>query len=372
MGAVTSGMDAFESDEPPDESQLGDSWVDHTKARPDEVARDAESDAEPDDQPLEEIAEPDAPKEYDEFGNEIDTTAETKAYQEWTEKLSRSLAEGKIPHELLKDLPVEVTVNGQPQQVTFEEMRQGYMRTADYTRSKQETYALKDRAEHILRLDQQRSQEWRDPNMLRQGLRTMRVPEDVMFKMAEDIAKEYVAFKRMSPMEQQLHVERQQLAQERQRIQQEQQMIQQQTQRRSVDAATQAAMQRINDYMPRALKAQGIGVYPRSEQLFIQNLEILCRDDGQITPERARQASIAVREEIGAERAEHAAKQAKRPRVPGGAQAATREEQVRRDASGKVPGERVIRNSKGGGALPISSSGQSGMRPSDIRNKMGY
>jgi hypothetical protein len=115
--------------------------------------------------PLDQDAEPEA-EEFDEFGNRIDVTAEKQQREEWAGKLADSLAKGQIPHDLLKDIPVEVPVNGRMVQVPFEEMRQGYMRQADYTRSKNEAFALRDRSNHILQLEQQRAQEWRDPGAL--------------------------------------------------------------------------------------------------------------------------------------------------------------------------------------------------------------
>jgi hypothetical protein len=382
MSAVQSGADPFDVDAPPEEASLGDSWVDHTQARIDEPARQAkqkpeqnQDNADPDfleepdsgDQQLEQEASPEA-EEFDEFGNRIDRAAEEQARQEWAGKLADSLAKGQIPHDLLKDIPVEVPVNGKMVQVPFEEMRQGYMRQADYTRSKNEAFALRDRSNHIIQLERQRAQEWRDPGMLRQGLRSM-VGDDVLFKVAEQIAIEHVQFKSMSPMEQQLHLERQRIAQERAFLQQQHQQLQQQNQQQTMNAATQQAAELIHDYMPRALKAQGVGMYPRSRDLFFQNIAAYC-EDGDITPARAKEAAIAVRQQLEEEREAVRARDRRKPVVPGGARAATPQDQRRAKPGAAEPD--VIRNSRGGGALPRSSTGQQGMRPSDIRNRMGY
>lgn len=375
--AATSGADPYDVDAPPDDSQLGHSDVDHSKARVDEVAskrkKPKDDDLEfgdPDDAELDALnepeTEPEAEDEYDEFGNKLERP-DAKAQQEWTQKLAEGLAKGQIPHDLLKDIPVEVSINGRSVQVPFEEMRNGYMRQSDYTRAKNETFALRDRSEHILQLERQRSQEWRDPNMLRQGLRAM-VGDNVVFQMARQVATEWAQFKELSPVEQRAHLERQALDQERAQFQMQQQQFMQMNQRQNNDAATQAAAERLEDYMPRALKAQGVGMYPRSRDLFYKNIEILCREDGDISPQRCKEAAAAVREQLADEREQVKVRQSKRPVVPGGARAATRQEQTQRDPNQPD----VIRNSRGGGGLPRSSSGQVGMRPSDIRGKMGY
>jgi hypothetical protein len=194
------------------------------------------------------------------------------------------------------------------------------------------------------------------------------VGDQVLFKVAEEIATEYATFKSMTPQEQRLHIERQRIEQERAQLYQQQQMIQQQTQRQTMNEATQAAMDLITDYMPKALKAQGVGMYPRSRDLFFQNIAAYA-EDGNITPARAKEAAIAVRQQLEEEREAVRATQRRKPVVPGGARAATQQDQ-RRAKPGAQPD--VIRNSRGGGALPRSSTGQQGMRPSDIRNRMGY
>jgi len=247
--------------------------------------------------PLTKDEQPQEPQEqlYDEHGDPIDMQAYEAARQQVFESLKTKLDEGVFPWDELKSLPVDVTVNGETRQVSLDEMRQGYMRTANYHHQLKQAHVLRDQAQHVLNLERARNAEWRDPAQLRAGMRMMGL-EEAFKSAALTWAREQVAYNRLPPREKQLYDAMQA---ERQRAEamdnqlRQQQMMQRQLQ--GPDPATMHVAKQIEQLMPRALRAVGVGQYPFAQQKFVENLALICQD-GNVTPERAMEAATSTKE----------------------------------------------------------------------------
>lgn len=248
--------------------------------------------------PLLEQQEPETKPEdqlYDENGDPVDMQAYEAARAEVMRNVQAKLDEGEFPFEELKSLPVEVTVNGETRKVSLQEMRDGYMRTANYHRQLQQAHQLRDQAQHVLNLERARNVEWRDPQQLRAGLRMLGL-EDAFMSAAMTWAKEQVAYNRLPPRERQLYDA---MKAERQRAEiadaqlKQQQMMQRQQQ--GPDPMTMHVAKQIEQLMPRALRSVGVGTYPFAQQKFVENLALICQD-GQVTPERAMEAAQSTKE----------------------------------------------------------------------------
>jgi len=232
---------------------------------------------------------------YDEHGQPIDMQAYQAQRAEVMQSIMTAIDEGRFPIEQLKDLPVTVKVNGEDREVPFEEAIQGYQRRADYTRKLEEAHSIRAQAEHVLQLERGRNMEWRDPNQLRAGLRMMGL-EESFARAAYGYAQERVAYNRLPPSERALHDRLQQEQFEKMQMQeqlrQQQRMAQQQG---GPDPATQHVAKQLEQLMPRAFRAHGIGNYPLAQQTFLQQLQAFC-PDGEITPQRVNDAAIATKE----------------------------------------------------------------------------
>jgi hypothetical protein len=237
--------------------------------------------------------------ETDEFGNEINVSEIERQRAAALTEISEALAEGRFPHEQLKDFPIEVMVNGEKREVSLEECRQGYMRQANATRKLAEAKQIQSRADQLIQLERARTQEWAQrPQTLRQDMEAMGL-KGSFEAAARDWAKERFAYLQMPPQERQFHDQQQFLARENARIAAERRAleVQRNPPQDGPSPETIAAAKAIENLMPKALKGQGIRSYPLANQLFVQNLSILC-EDGNVTPEVARQAAIAVREQL--------------------------------------------------------------------------
>lgn len=232
---------------------------------------------------------------YDEHGDPIDMQAYEQARAEVMNKVRSKLDEGQFPFEELKSLPVTVKVNGEERQVSLEEMRDGYMRTANYHHQLKQAHMLRDQAQHVLNLERARNQEWKDPTQLRAGMRMLGL-EDSFMQAAFQWAREQVAYNRLPPREKQLYDA---MKAEKQRAEamdaqlRQQQMLQRQQQ--GPDPATIHVAKQIEQLMPRALKAAGVGMYPLAQQKFVENLALICQD-GQVDADRAMEAARSTRE----------------------------------------------------------------------------
>lgn len=342
------------------------------------------------DQPLEAEAEVVHEPEYDEFGNEIDTEAIQAQRAQAISEIQAALDQGQFPYEQLKDVPVDVTINGETRQVPFSEVREGYMRQQAYTRKLGEAQAIANRAEHILGLERGRTQEWRNPAALMRDIQQMGLAPSFE-AAAMQWARDKVDYMGKSPLERQIIDQQRQLqAREQNFVRQQQEYERQQNMNRGPDPATVHATKQIEQLMPRALKGQGVGEYPYSQQTFVQNLQILCMEDGQITPERARQAAIATREHLeDMARMQGANPQGKlRPRPQG--QVVEQPDDAPRSPArfpinprrlGSGPARQqpqtLMLGSSGSTHNPRSkgtsqsSSGQKGLRPSEIAGRLG-
>lgn len=232
---------------------------------------------------------------YDEHGDPIDMQAYEQARAEVMNKVRAKLDDGQFPFDELKTLPVTVKVNGEERQVSLEEMRDGYMRTANYHRQLQQAHQLRDQAQHVLNLERARNHEWKDPAQLRAGMRMLGLEESFM-QAAFQWAREQVAYNRLPPRERQLYdamkVEKQRAEAMDAQLRQ-QQMLQRQQQ--GPDPATIHVAKQIEQLMPRALKAAGVGMYPLAQQKFVENLALICQD-GQVDNDRAMEAARSTRE----------------------------------------------------------------------------
>lgn len=339
-----------------------------------------------DDQPYEVEAEVVHEPEYDEFGNEVDNEEIQAQRAQAISEIQEALNKGEFPYEQLKDIPVDVKVNGETRQVPFSEMRDGYMRQQHFTRALGEAQAIANRAEHILGLERGRNQEWRDPNAMMRDIQQMGL-QPSFEAAAMQWARQKVDYMSKSPLERQIIDQQRQLqAREQNLVRQHQEYERQLQQNRGPDPATVHATRQIEQLMPRALKGQGVGVYPYSQQQFVQNLQILCMEDGQITPQRARDAAIATREhleDIARLQGQNPQSRLQRRQESGGEQEPTSPARFpinpRRLGSGPPRQSQTLmlgsqgssqnRQSKG---VSQSSSGQKGLRPSEIAGRLGF
>lgn len=322
--------------------------------------------------------DPNAPEQlYDDNGEPIDMEAYAQKRAEVMDAIQQALDEGKFPFEQLKDLPIEVPgPNGTTRQMTLEQLKQGSMREADYTRKLQDVHRLRDQAQHILNLERARNVEWKDPAQLRSGLRMLGLQESFE-KAAFEYAKERVWYKSLPERERALYDQlqlQQAHNQQLREMQRQQQMLQQQQQ--GPDPATVHAAKQIEQLMPRALRAAGVGNYPFAQNIFVQNLKVLC-DDGDITPERAAQAAAATRQFLDEIQAANGGQGVPRATAP-----AAQEEQPRampnyplgprRLASGGArPRPQLVMGSvMGSGSSSTNTNG--GRRPSDYMRKLGF
>lgn len=313
--------------------------------------------------------DPNAPPEepqYDADGNEIDPKAEAQR-AEAMEQIRAALDTGELPFELLKDMQLEVTVNGEQRKVSLEEARGGYMRRAHFTRELEKAQGIAHQAQNILNLERARNQEWNNPQALRQGLRQLGLEESFM-RAAYSWAEERVSYMKKPPTEralidqiQKIELEREQAAAQMRH----QQMLQQQQQSQQPDPATQQVFAQLQQIMPRVFRQHGIGSYPLAQQTFLQQLQAFC-PDGNITKERCDEAALATKEflsDLDRIRQE----QQQQPQGGPGYPLAPR-----RLAAGPQRGltlGNVLTQTSNG--RPANGNGQAGRRPSDFVRKMG-
>jgi hypothetical protein len=244
------------------------------------------------------LADPNAQPEqlYDpETGEPVDMAAYEAQRQEVLGRIQTAIEDGRFPFEELKGLPVEVTINGETREVPLEEVKEGYQRRADYSRKLQEAHALRDQAQHVLNLERARNMEWRDPAQLRAGLKMLGLEESFM-RAAYGWAEERVAYNRLPPRERQLYDHMQQERAEKMQMQAQMRQQQMQVQQQAgPDPATMHVAKQIEQLMPRAFRAHGIGAYPLAQQTFLQQLQAFC-GDGEVTPQRVNDAAIATKE----------------------------------------------------------------------------
>lgn len=337
------------------------------------------ADLQPDQQPQTDEQRGEQEQLYDENGEPVDMAAYEQQRAEVFQRIQEAIDDGRFPYEELKSLPVDVTVNGETRQVPFEEMRAGYMRTAHFTRQLQQAHGLRDQAQHVLNLERARNAEWRDPSQLRNGLKMLGLEESFM-RAAYGWAEERVAYNKLPPRERQLYDQMQ--TERHQRLTMQQQMRAQQMQAQQQagpDPATVHAAKQIEQLMPRALRANGVGTYPFAQQKFVENLTILCQD-GDITPERANDAARATREFLE-DLARMNNGQAPRPNPNAMRDPAEPQQPVRpayplgprRLAGGGPPRQQLTLGSVLGGGQQqgTSANNNNGRRPSDYVRRLG-
>lgn len=332
--------------------------------------------------------------ETDEFGNEVNVSEIERQQAAALTEISEALAKGKFPMEQLKDFPIEVTVNGESREISLEECRNGYMRQANATRRLAEAKQIQTQANHLIQLERSRTQEWAQrPDTLRADMEAMGLKAS--FEQAARLwAKERHAYLQMEPHERQFHDQQAFIARENARIAAERRAleVQKNPPQDGPNPETIAAARAIENLMPKALKGQGIRSYPLANQLFVQNLSILC-EDGNVTPDIARQAAVAVREQLEDMHAAQPAAQTARAKRA--AAEAARNPNGQFAAAAKGPSKFPLGPRRLGSGSPVrpkglpltlgttvqptssgrgpatSSSGQKGVRPSQAFGRMG-
>jgi hypothetical protein len=224
------------------------------------------------------------------------------ARQEFMRKVEDFFSQGRAPMDMIGDLLVTKKLpNGREIDVTLAELDRGYMRQGDYTRRLMEAQQLAKQANNMLALEQNRNRSWQNEDVMLVDLLNL-VGPDAVRRMVMRYARQDVDFRALpEPEKQRIMLQRQadqQRAQYEQRIAQLERRISQPDTTDQQAESTRHFQNQLNQMLPPAFKKHGIRIYPRSKQLFVQNMEALYDGAGPCTPKLVDDAAQATREQL--------------------------------------------------------------------------
>lgn len=241
--------------------------------------------------------EPPPGTETDEDGNALADPMDEDVHGVKARELLEAIKAGKVPGTLDDKLMVEVSPNGEQRVVSLGEVKKGYMRQVDYTRSQQKTAEERRSYEQFQRGWEATLEEWQgDTSKMRKGMRRFGLG-GALYKVAEEIAKEEYALSQLPP----------ELAAERRRvraleIEAEDRAEQlQELERTKTDQKRRQSQERFNrqmgEFTPLALSRAGLKDTPGIRQRYIAMLEPLWKaNDRRLSMEICEQAAVSAKE----------------------------------------------------------------------------
>lgn len=197
------------------------------------------------------------------------------AFKPYFDAMAESMSTGKpLDMKMFGDAPVVAKYKGKEITIPLKEALSSYQRQLDTTNKNKEVSRIAERAQHILSLEQQRNQQWRDHNILRRDLRAMGLGEVVdRLVMAE--AEEKVSFRRLPQAEQQRILMAREMEARQQQWEAEKRHLMQQMQQQQgtqPDQVTAQYTQMLEATLPKAFAEAGIHDYGFSRRVFLENL----------------------------------------------------------------------------------------------------
>lgn len=262
-----------------------------------------------------------------EAAEEVDPDAEAPASEQIHgldgDAILSAIKEGRLPDELLDKLTITQRINGEDVPVTIKEARENGMRLSDYSRSKNELRAERDKFEGAQQDFVSMVKSWK-VNTPDQRFNTRMMLErwmgsDVFMDIVRDVADEHLKVEAMGPAGKEAFFEarrvKQELAQERWRAQQ--------LERRSEQATRQQGQEtfakRVNTMRDAAFAKHKIDMSAPTDQLFRANLRGLWDGRSDVTQELADQAAQATLEDLARLRAQLAESAATADKAKAGA-----------------------------------------------------
>jgi hypothetical protein len=212
-------------------------------------------------------------------------------------KKLKALIDAEELAETLYTKRVKVKPNGEERVITVREAMDGYMRNADYSRSKQELRLKQQQIDDFVDNFDGMIASWKEPGNFRSGLRRLGL-EQAFIEAARMLGREMLEEQQLTPHEREMRA-RMRAIEEQNRVLQEQlhgHRGQEQTaaaKRRQAELAS-----KLDQLVPPAMKTHNITDSPIARQVYSQNLQALWEPGMELTADIANQAAAATAEQL--------------------------------------------------------------------------